>query len=131
MLLLEGAGTQKAAEEVAALLPGAELLRMDADTTGGKTSHEELLERFRAGNVPLLIGTQMVAKGLDFEKVTLVGVLDADGELYTSDFRASERTFSQITQVVGRGEGQKPGRAVIQTFSPENRVLLAAAEAGL
>jgi primosomal protein N' (replication factor Y) len=123
-----GAGTQKAEEELGALFPGVEHLRMDADTTGGRGAHEALLQAFRERRVPLLVGTQMVAKGLDFPNVTLVGVLDADMTLHMNDFRAHERTFGLITQVVGRaGRGDKPGRAVVQTFTPRHPVLLAAA----
>ncbi|MDR2670314.1 MAG: primosomal protein N' [Oscillospiraceae bacterium] len=123
-----GTGTQKVEEELRALFPGVEMLRMDADTTAGQGAHAKLLARFREGRVPLLIGTQMVTKGLDFENVTLVGVLDADQALHTGEFRAHERAFSLITQVVGRaGRGEKPGRAVIQTFTPDHPVLAAAA----
>ncbi len=101
---------------------------MDADTTAAKNSHEQLLASFGAGEADILLGTQMVTKGLDFENVTLVGVLDADQSLYAQDFRARERTFALITQVVGRaGRRDKQGRAVIQTFSPEHPVILAAA----
>jgi primosomal protein N' (replication factor Y) len=123
-----GAGTQKVEEELGALFPGAAHLRMDTDTTGGKGAHEALLKTFRERRIPLLIGTQMVTKGLDFPNVTLVGVLDADMTLHMNDFRAHERAFGLITQVVGRaGRGDKPGRAVIQTFTPNHPVLLSAA----
>ena len=121
-----GAGTQKVEEELHALFPEAEVLRMDADTVSG--NHEQLLRRFETKNIPILLGTQMVAKGLDFENVTLVGVLAADLGLYVDSYRASERTFSLLTQVVGRaGRGSKDGRAVIQTFTPDNEVITAAA----
>jgi len=101
---------------------------MDADTTAGKDAHSAILDCFRKNRIPILVGTQMVAKGLDIENVTLVGVLAADGALYAADFRAHERAFAQITQVVGRaGRGLKPGRALIQTFHPEHPVLLSAA----
>lgn len=101
---------------------------MDADTTTARRSHEKLLSRFRERKVPILVGTQMVAKGLDFENVTLVGVISADQGLYVDDYRAGERTFSLLTQVVGRaGRGSKEGRAIIQTFTPENDVITAAA----
>jgi primosomal protein N' (replication factor Y) len=124
----QGAGTQKIAEELSELFPGIGIIRMDADTTGGKQTHESLLSRFRDERVPILLGTQMITKGLDFENVTLVGVIDADQSLNVPDFRAGERTFSLITQVVGRaGRGEKTGRAVIQTNSPESEVLLCAA----
>ena len=122
-----GTGTQKLEAELQALFPDTKILRMDTDTVSAARSHEMILEEFRQKKAPILIGTQMVAKGLDFENVTLVGVADADLGLYTDDFRASERTFSLITQVVGRaGRGNKKGRAVIQTYTPENDVLLCA-----
>ncbi|MBE6937373.1 MAG: primosomal protein N' [Ruminococcaceae bacterium] len=127
-LTREGGGTQKAEAELSKLFPGLGIIRMDADTTAGKESHEKLLSRFRDENVPMLLGTQMIAKGLDFPNVTLVGVLDADQLLNVPDFRASERTFSMITQAVGRaGRGSFGGRAVIQTFAPGDPVLRAAA----
>ena len=123
-----GAGTQKVEETLRELFPGVEVLRMDADTITAGRSHEELLRRFREERVPILVGTQMVAKGLDFENVTLVGVISADQGLYLDDYRAGERTFSLLTQVVGRaGRGSKTGRAIIQTFTPENDVIQAAA----
>ena len=123
-----GAGTQKVEQELASLLPGVGIVRMDTDTVLG-SAHEEHLSRFREKNIPILLGTQMVAKGLDFENVTLVGVLSADQMLYISDYRAHERTFSLVTQVVGRsGRGSKPGRAVIQTFTPQNEVIRLAAK---
>ena len=121
-----GAGTQRVEEELAALFPGAGILRMDADTTAG--GHEKLLSRFERERVPILLGTQMVAKGLDFENVTLVGVLSADLSLYVDSYRAAERTFNLLTQVVGRaGRGNKDGRAVIQTYTPGNDVIRCAA----
>ena len=121
-----GAGTQRVEEELRELFPGTEVLRMDADTVSG--NHEELLGRFERKRIPILVGTQMVAKGLDFENVTLVGVLAADLSLYVDNFRAAERTFSLLTQVVGRaGRGEKEGRAVIQTFTPDNEVITSAA----
>ncbi|MEG2118722.1 MAG: primosomal protein N' [Pseudoflavonifractor sp.] len=123
-----GTGTQRVQEELRALFPATEIMRMDTDTVTATQSHEKLLTRFEEKRVPILIGTQMVAKGLDFENVTLVGVVAADLSLYVDDFRASERTFSQVTQVVGRaGRGEKAGRAVIQTFTPENEVIESAA----
>lgn len=128
ILKFTGAGTQKIEEELGELFPDVEVLRMDTDTVGASGSHEALLKRFREEKVPIMIGTQMVTKGLDFENVTLVGVLSADQSLYTGNFRSSERTFSLITQVVGRcGRGDKPGRAVIQTYSPENETIRQAA----
>lgn len=127
-LFMETPGTQRVEEELRTLFPGARILRMDADTTAARYAHEQLLASFGAGRADILLGTQMVTKGLDFENVTLVGVLDADQSLYAQDFRARERTFSLITQVVGRaGRRDKQGRAVIQTFSPEHPVILAAA----
>lgn len=127
-LSYEGAGTQKIEEELAGLFPGVGVVRMDADTTGGKQSHESLLLKFREERVPILLGTQMIVKGLDFENVTLVGVLNADQQLNGYDFRAGERAFSQLTQVVGRaGRGAKKGRAVLQTLSVKDPVIRAAA----
>lgn len=123
-LLYFGTGTQKVQEELEALFPGVELLRMDTDTISVSNSHESILERFRTQRIPILLGTQMVAKGLDFANVTLVGVVAPDLSLYVSDFRAAERTFSLLTQVVGRaGRGEKQGRAVIQTYAPEHEVI--------
>ncbi|MDR2357496.1 MAG: primosomal protein N' [Oscillospiraceae bacterium] len=124
-----GAGTQKVESELRALFPRADIIRMDTDTVAGANTHETLLSRFREERVPILIGTQMVTKGLDFENVTLVGVISADMSLYINDYRAHERTFSLITQVIGRsGRGGKPGRAVIQTYTPANEVILLAAK---
>ena len=123
-----GTGTQKVQEELEALFPGVEVMRMDTDTVSATQSHEKLLSRFERERVPILLGTQMVAKGLDFENVTLVGVIAADLSLYVDDYRAGERTFSLLTQVVGRaGRGEKQGRAVIQTYTPENDVITNAA----
>ena len=119
-----GTGTQKLEEQLREAMPEVELLRMDADAVSPAGSHEKILSQFREKKVPILLGTQMVTKGLDFENVTLVGVISADQSLYCGDYRASERTFSLITQVVGRsGRGEKPGRAVIQTFTPGNPVI--------
>ena len=123
-----GRGTQKAQEQIQEIFPSAKLLRMDMDTTAGKRGHEKLLDRFASEKTDILIGTQMVTKGLDFENVTLVGVLAADASLNIDDFRAQERTFNLITQVCGRaGRGQKPGRCIVQTYDPENPTLLLAA----
>lgn len=123
-----GVGTQKVEEELGALFPGVGVLRMDTDTVSPAGGHDVLLERFRAEKIPIMVGTQMVTKGLNFENVTLVGVISADQSLYAADYRAAERTFSLITQVVGRsGRFEKPGRAVIQTFTPENQVIRQAA----
>ena len=102
---------------------------MDADTTVAKNSHEKVLSAFAKGEYDILIGTQMVAKGLDFPDVTLVGITSADKELYNNDFRSSERSFDLITQVVGRaGRGKRKGRAVIQTLVPDNKILSIAAK---
>ena len=123
-----GAGTQAVVEELAELFPGVEVMRMDTDSVAPVGSHEQLFKRFREENIPILVGTQMVTKGLNFENVTLVGVISADQSLYAGDYRAGERTFSLITQVVGRsGRGSKPGRAVIQTFTPDNETVVQAA----
>jgi primosomal protein N' (replication factor Y) len=123
-----GAGTQKVESELGELLPSVGIIRMDTDTVTMSNTHEEHLTRFREKKIPILLGTQMVAKGLDFENVTLVGVLSADQMLYINDYRAHERTFSLITQVVGRsGRGSKQGRAVIQTLTPSNEVIRLAA----
>ena len=123
-----GAGTQKVVEELGELFPGTEVLRMDTDSVSPAGSHEVLLNRFRDEGIPILVGTQMVTKGLNFENVTLVGVLSADQSLYAGDYRSGERTFSLITQVVGRcGRFEKPGRAVIQTMTPENQTIRQAA----
>jgi len=123
-----GAGTQLVVEELQTLFPGLEILRMDTDSVAPAGSHELLFERFRRENIPVMVGTQMVTKGLNFENVTLVGVISADQSLYAGDYRAGERTFSLITQVVGRGgRGAKPGRAVIQTYTPDNETIQQAA----
>ena len=128
LLNFVGTGTQRVEEELRDLFPWAEVLRMDTDTVSAAHPHEELLDRFRTRRIPVLVGTQMVAKGLDFENVTLVGVIAPDLSLYVDDFRAGERTFSLLTQVVGRaGRGEKRGRAVIQTFTPNNDVIRCAA----
>lgn len=125
-----GTGTQKVESQIREIFPTAKIVRMDADTTGGKNGHEKVLKQFEDENANILLGTQMVSKGLDFPRVTLVGALAADSSLFSDDFRAQERTFALITQVSGRaGRGDIPGRAIIQTYSPENRVLkLAAAQ---
>ena len=124
-----GTGTQKVQEELEQLFPGTAILRMDTDTVSATRPHEYYLDRFRKEKIPILLGTQMVAKGLDFENVTLVGVICADLSLFVEDFRAGERTFSLLTQVVGRaGRGEKTGRAVIQTFTPDHEVVRFAAQ---
>ena len=123
-----GAGTQLVVEELNQLFPGRQVLRMDTDSVAPVGSHAALFDQFRKENIPFLVGTQMVTKGLNFENVTLVGVLSADQSLYAGDYRAGERTFSLITQVVGRsGRGSKPGRALIQSFTPENETIVQAA----
>ncbi|GHV07203.1 primosomal protein N' [Clostridia bacterium] len=123
-----GAGTQKVERDLLDIFPDVGILRMDADTTGKKQSHAQILERFQRENVPILVGTQMIAKGLNLPNVTLAGVINADMSLSLDDYRANERTFSLIAQVLGRaGRADKPGRAVIQTLSPENPILLTAA----
>jgi primosomal protein N' (replication factor Y) len=119
-----GVGTQKVEAELLSLFPDVKIIRMDADAVTRKNSHDKLLSDFREKNAQILLGTQMITKGLDFENVTLVGVVSADMSLYFGDYRAHERTFSLITQVVGRsGRGDKPGRAVIQTFTPAHEVI--------
>lgn len=124
-----GIGTQKVADEVNLLFPNATVIRMDADTTSARTSHESLLNSFKNHEADILIGTQMITKGLDFENVTLVGIVAADMSLNVDDFRASERTFDLITQVTGRaGRGRLKGRAVIQTYNPDNETILCAAK---
>lgn len=124
-----GFGTQKVQQELQSLLPDKKILRMDADTTTAKNAHDIALGAFANGEYDILIGTQMVAKGLDFPNVTLVGIASADGELYDDDFRSSERVFDLITQVVGRaGRGNIKGRAVIQTVSPGNDIISLAAK---
>ena len=124
-----GTGTQKVQEELAFLFPEMEVSRMDADTVSAVNTHEKILEQFQKENIPVLIGTQMVAKGLNLPNVTLVGVLDADLSLYTGGFRAGETTFNMLTQVVGRaGRGDTAGRAMIQTLVPQHQVIRLAAE---
>ena len=124
-----GFGTQRLEDELAVRFPKARILRMDADTTGTRLAYEQGFEAFRKGEYDIMLGTQMIGKGLDFPNVTLVGVMSVDKALYAGDFRSYERTFSLITQVVGRGgRGGKPGRAILQTFMPEHYVLRLAAQ---
>ncbi|MCQ2479516.1 MAG: primosomal protein N' [Clostridia bacterium] len=124
-----GIGTQRVEDELQNLFPDARVLRMDADTTMSRFAHEEKLTAFANGEYDIMLGTQMVAKGLDFENVTLVGVISADSQLFNDDFRSQERTFDLITQVVGRsGRGKYKGTALIQTINPENEVIRLAAE---
>jgi primosomal protein N' (replication factor Y) len=128
LLRYDGAGTQKLEQELNMLFPNAKIARMDMDTTTAKFSHDRIFAAFEAGEYDILIGTQMVAKGLNFPRVTLVGVLSADQSLYADDFRGFEKAFALITQVVGRsGRGKSPGRAFIQTWSPEHWVVRLAA----
>ena len=124
-----GTGTQKAQQELNQLFPDMEIARMDADTVSAVNTHEKILARFKEEKIPVLLGTQMVAKGLNLPDVTLVGVLDADLSLYTDSFRAAETTFNMLTQVVGRaGRGDSPGRAIIQTLAPDHEVIRLAAK---
>ena len=124
-----GVGTQKVQQELEYVFPDLEIDRMDADTVSAVNTHEKILDHFKNEKVPILIGTQMVAKGLNLPDVTLVGVLDADLSLYNDSFRAAETTFNMLTQVVGRaGRGDAPGRAVIQTMNPEHQVIRLAAK---
>ncbi|MDF9408162.1 primosomal protein N' [Pelotomaculum isophthalicicum JI] len=123
-----GAGTQKVEEEARQFFPEARLLRMDSDSTARKGSHSKIINAFRDRQVDILIGTQMIAKGLDFPGVTLVGVINADTTLHMPDFRAAERTFQLLTQVAGRaGRGELPGEAIIQTYNPDHYSITAAA----
>ncbi len=123
-----GMGTQKLERETAREFPGARLIRWDSDATAGRDAHREILDRFRDGAAEILIGTQMLAKGLDLPQVTLVGVVLADTSLYLPDFRAGERTFQLLTQVAGRaGRGTRPGQVVIQTYAPEHYAVARAA----
>ena len=124
-----GIGTQKVADEIEKLFPDASVIRMDADTTAKRMSHETLLNKFKNREADILVGTQMISKGLDFENVTLVGIIAADMSLNMDDYRAAERTFDLITQVCGRaGRGKYGGRAVIQTYNPENETIVSAAK---
>ncbi len=125
-----GFGTQRLEEELNSLFPEARILRMDADTVFSRYSYEKGFNAFKNGDYDIMVGTQMIGKGLDFPNVTLVGVLSIDKSLYAGDFRSYERTFSLITQVVGRGgRGSHQGRAILQTFMPEHYIMnLAAAQ---
>ncbi len=124
-----GFGTQKLEMEIKSRFPDASVLRMDTDTMQGHGSHERALARFRSGEIQILLGTQMIAKGLDFPNVTLVGVINADTALHLPDFRAPERTFHLITQVAGRtGRGEKEGRVIVQTFNPDHPAIIAASQ---
>ncbi len=124
-----GLGTQRIQQELESEFTDSEILRMDADTVNAVNTHEKILERFQQEKIPILIGTQMVAKGLNLPEVTLVGVLDADLGLYSDSYRAAEMTFNMITQVVGRaGRGDTEGRAVIQTLVPQHKIINLAAK---
>ncbi len=124
-----GTGTQKVQEELQSLFPGMQIARMDSDTVSAVNTHEKILEDFQKNRTPVLIGTQMVAKGLNLPDVTLVGVLDADMSLYSGSYRGAETTFNMLTQVVGRaGRGETAGQAVIQTMVPQHKVLELAAK---
>jgi primosomal protein N' (replication factor Y) len=122
-----GLGTQKLEAEVRARFPNFPCLRMDTDTMQRPGSHERAFKEFHDGKVRILLGTQMIAKGLDFPNVLLVGVINADTALHLPDFRAAERTFQLVTQVAGRtGRGERGGRVLVQTFSPEHPAIEAA-----
>ena len=123
-----GTGTQRVQQELAELFPDMEVDRMDADTVSAANPHERILDHFEKEQVPVLLGTQMVAKGLNLKNVTLVGVLEADLSLYTGGYRAGETTFNMLTQVVGRaGRGEVPGQALIQTLVPQHQIIRLAA----
>ena len=127
-LKFSGDGTEKVEEQLKELFPDTGVLRVDTDTVTEAGGHEVLFSRFREENIPIMVGTQMVAKGLNFENVTLVGVLFADQSLYSGDYRAGERSFSLMTQVIGRsGRAERKGRALIQTFTPDNPIIRFAA----
>src|SRR5690625_7996751 len=116
-----GTGTQRVEEALTKLIQKTKISRMDVDTTRRIGSHEKLLHKFSQGGVDILLGTQMIAKGLDFENVTLVGVLSADSMLHLPDFRASEKTFQLLTQVSGRaGRHELPGEVIVQTYTPDH-----------
>ena len=123
-----GTGTQKAEKDISEIFPNARILRMDTDATSSKSSYEKMISAFAKGDYDILVGTQMVAKGLDFPNVTLVGVLNTDHMLYADDYRSYERSFSLLTQVVGRsGRGNSKGMAVIQSYTPDNLIISMAA----
>ena len=127
-LRLGGTGTQKAERDITDIFPNARVLRMDTDAASSKSSYERMIAAFSRGDYDILVGTQMVAKGLDFPNVTLVGVLNTDQALYADDYRNYERAFSLLTQVVGRsGRGKEKGSAVIQTYTPDNLIIAMAA----
>ena len=124
-----GIGTQRLEQEVRAKFPGVTCLRMDSDSMRKRGSHDVALEEFRRGDARILLGTQMIAKGLDFPNVTLVGVVNADTILHQPDFRAAERTFQLISQVAGRtGRGPRGGRVLVQTWAPEEPAIVLASK---
>ena len=124
-----GSGTQKVEQELKKYIPKASIIRMDVDTTRTKNAHENILNEFKSKKIDILLGTQMITKGHDFENVTLVGVLAADSSMNISDYRAQERTFQLLTQAIGRsGRGSKKGRAIIQTYMPEEFSIVTAKE---
>jgi primosomal protein N' (replication factor Y) len=128
-IMNQGIGTQKVEEHLADIYGHEAVVRMDIDTTGTKGAHGKILEKFKNGEASILLGTQMVAKGLDFENVTVVGVISADTSLLLPDFRSSERTFQLLTQVAGRaGRKEKLGKVIVQTFNPERSAILYAQE---
>jgi len=123
-----GIGTEKIVDELYKLYPSAKVIRMDADTTSGRMAHENVLNHFKSGDADILVGTQMITKGLDFANVTLVGIVAADMSLNVDDYRAAERTFDLITQVVGRcGRAEKEGLAIVQTYNPDDETILLSA----
>jgi primosomal protein N' (replication factor Y) len=129
LLHYAGIGTERLEREVRAAFPDESIRRMDSDTTRGADSHEQILSSFRKGDVRILLGTQMIAKGLDFPNVTLVGVISADTALHLPDFRAAERTFQLLAQVAGRtGRGERPGRVLVQTYAPDHPAIELAAK---
>ncbi len=128
-LKASGMGTQRLEDELAEFFPNARILRMDADTTYSRYAYDKRFTAFGNGEYDIMVGTQMIAKGLDFPNVTLAGVLNADKALFSGDFRSYERTFSLITQVVGRsGRAKAGGRAIIQTYVPDHYVINLAAQ---
>ena len=119
-----GLGTEKLEQELAKKVPDARIIRMDADTTSTKGSHQEIIDKFKNHEYDILLGTQMISKGLDFPLVTLVGIINADTTLNIPDFRSGERTFSLLSQVAGRaGRGEKKGEVILQTYNPDNFTL--------
>ncbi|MEG1550928.1 MAG: primosomal protein N', partial [Oscillospiraceae bacterium] len=123
-VVFSGMGTQKLEEELSLALPQAKILRLDTDTTSSRYSFENSLKKFTNLEYDIMVGTQMVAKGLDFPNVTLVGVISIDQQLYNDDYKSGERSFDLLTQVVGRsGRGDYKGKAIIQTGFPENEII--------